>query len=114
MNKITEQEIQDYVSEVGDFEKEHRKGSSFYCTATHTFTQKDIDELAADDIDASDFLGVQVQLDGTWSDDWGTDWDDISYCKVEDYEEVVPEVIIPEHTVTKQRYAAFKPEFGDE
>ncbi len=111
MKKITEQEIQDYVGEVGKFEKEHRKGSSFYCSATHIFNEEDIKNLAEDDIDASAFLGVQVEMDGMWSDDWGTDWDSTSYSKVEEYQELVPEVVIPEHYVTKQKTSKFEPEF---
>lgn len=113
MHKITEQQIQDYVSEVGDFEKEHRKYSSFYCTATLTFAQKDIDELAEDDIDASDFLGVLVTLQGTWDDSWGTEWDETTYEKVEEYQELVPEVVIPEHYESRYRTSAFKPVFGE-
>lgn len=114
MKKITESELLGYVSDVGEFEKEHRKYSSFYCTVSHTITEQDIKDLAEDDIDASDFLNVLITRNGTWDDSYGTEWDEpVSYERVEEYEEVVPEVIIPEHTVTKQRYAAFKPEFEE-
>jgi len=113
MKKITEQEIQEYVSEVGDFDKEHRKGSSFYCTATHTFVASDIADLADDDIDAEAFFGVQVTLHGTWDDNWGCEWEEVIYEKVEAYQELVPEVVIPEHYVTKYKTSAFKPVFEE-
>ena len=109
MNKITKEQLQDYVAEAGEFEKEHRKGSSFYAWVSHTFTQTDVEELKSDDIDASDFLGVCVTLNGTWSDDWGCEWDDVDYCKVEEYQELVPEQVIPAHYVTKQKTEKFVP-----
>lgn len=111
MNKITEDYLLEYVSDVGEFEKEHRKYSSFYCTVTHTITQTDIEELKEDDIDASDFLGVLITRNGTWDDSWGTEWDETTYEKVEKYQELVPEVVIPEHYVTKYKTKAFKPVF---
>lgn len=91
MKKITEQEIQDYVSEVGNFEKEHRKGSSFWCWATHQFMPSDIADLADEGVDAEHFHGVTVTLGGTWDDSWGTEWDNTTYEKVEEYQELVPE-----------------------
>jgi len=109
MNKVTESQIKDYVSDVGHFEKEHRKGSSFYCWISNTFNQNDIDEFKKDGIDASDFLNVCVTMNGTWSDDWGTEWDDVDYSKVEEYQELVPEKIIPEHYVTKIKQTPFVP-----
>ena len=111
MNKITEQYLLEYVSDVGQFEKEHRKYSSFYCTVTYTITQTDIEELKEDDVDASDFLGVLITRNGIWDDSNGTDWDDTTYEKVEEYQELIPEVVIPEHYVTKQKTTAFKPVF---
>lgn len=111
MNKITEQYLLEYVSDVGEFEKEHRKYSSFYCTVTHTITQEDIEALAEDDVDASDFLNVLVTRNGMWDDSNGTDWDSTTYEKVEEYQELVPEAVIPEHWVTKYKTAAFKPVF---
>lgn len=113
MKKITEQDLLDYVSDVGEFEKEHRKYSSFYCTVSHTIKQEDIDALAEDDVDASDFLGVLVTRNGTWDDSWGTEWDDTSYEKVEECQELVPEVVIPEHYVTKYKTKTFKPVFEE-
>lgn len=114
MNKITEPQLLDFVSDVGEFEKEHRKYSSFYCNVTYTITEEDVKSFAEEDnIDASDFLNICITRNGMWDDSNGTEWDDTSYYKVEDYEEVVPEVIIPEHTVTKQKYVEFKPEFGE-
>lgn len=111
MRKITEQGLLEYVSDVGQFEKEHRKYSSFYCTVTHTITQEDIEALAEDDVDASDFLGVLITRNGTWDDSWGTEWDETTYEKVEEYQELVPEVVIPEHYVTKYKTKAFEPVF---
>lgn len=113
MKKITEDYLLDYVSEVGEFEKEHRKYSSFYCTVTHRFTQEDIEALIEDDVDASDFLGVLITRNGTWDDSWGTEWDETTYEKLQEYQELVPEVIIPEHYVTKYKTSAFKPVFED-
>lgn len=113
MNKITEDYLLDYVSDIGEFEKEHRKYSSFYCTVSHTITQTDIEELKQDDVDASDFLGVRITRNGMWSDSDGTDWDDTTYEKVEAYQEFVPEVVIPEHYVTKYKTKTFKPVFEE-
>ncbi len=111
LRKITEEEIKEYVSEVGDFDKEHRKYSSFYCWSSLTFTQEHIDEFKEEGVDASQLLDVCVTMSGQWDDNWGTEWDSIDYCKVEEYQELVPEQIIPEHYVTKQRTTPFKPEF---
>lgn len=113
MNKITEDELLEYVSEVGEFEKEHRKYSSFYCTVSHTMKQEDIDALVEDDVDARDFLGVLITRKGTWDDSWGTEWDDTTYEKVEEYQEIVPEVVIPEHYVTKYKTKTFQPVFEE-
>lgn len=113
MNKITEQYLLEYISDVGEFEKEHRKYSSFYCTVSHTMKQEDIDALAEDDVDASDFLGVLITSNGIWDDSNGTDWDDTTYERLQEYQELVPEVVIPEHYVTKYKTSAFKPEFED-
>lgn len=112
MEKITEPQLKDYVADVGQFEKEHRKYSSFYCWTTHTFTQADIDELKEDGIDASDFLNVCVTMNGTWDDSWGTDWDSVDYCKVEEYQELVPEQVIPAHYITKTKTEEFDPVWG--
>ena len=109
MNKITEEQLLEYISEVGLFEKEHRKYSSFYCWVSHTITQEDVKILAEEGVDASDFLNVCVSRNGMWDDSWGTEWDDATYEKVEEYQELVPEVIIPEHYVTKTRTQEFKP-----
>jgi hypothetical protein len=113
MNKITEDYLLEYVSDVGEFEKEHRKYSSFYCTVSHTITQKDIETLAKDHYDASDFLGVQITRNGIWDDSWGTEWDEATYEKLQEYQELVPEVVIPEHYVTKYKTSAFKPVFEE-
>lgn len=113
LNKISEAVLLEYVGEVGDFEKEHRKYSSFYCSVSHTITQADIDELATYGDDASDFLNVLVERHGTWDDSWGTEWDSTNYTLVEPYDEVVPEVVIPAHTVTKYRTKPFTPEFAE-
>lgn len=113
MNKITEQYLLEYVSDVGEFSKEHRKYSSFWCTVTHTITQTDIEELKNDDVDASDFLGVRITRNGLWDDGYGTDWHETTYEKVEEYQELVPEVVIPEHYVTKYKTKAFEPSFEE-
>ncbi len=114
MKKITKQDIKDYVPEVGEFEKEHRKYSSFWCTASHQFKQEDIQEFAEEGIDASELLNVLVTLNGTWDESWGCEWDDITYEKVESYEELVPEVVIPAHTVTKYKTIQIKLDIDDE
>ena len=109
MNKITEEYLKEYVSDVGEFEKEHRKYSSFYCWSTHTFTQTDIEELKNEGVDASDFLNVCVTMSGMWDDSYGTEWNSIEYSKVEEYQELVPEQVIPAHYVTKQKTEKFVP-----
>lgn len=108
LTKITKEQLIDYVAEEGEFQKEHRKYSSFYCWASHKFTQQDIDTLKEDGIDASELIGVLVTLNGTWDDSWGTEWDDMAFEKVEEYEEFVPEQIIPEHYVTKTKTVPVK------
>ena len=113
MKKITESELWEYVSEVGEFEKEHRKYSSFYCTATHRFTQEDVAAFVSEGIDASDFLHVLVTRYGMWDDSNGTDWDNTTYEKIQEYQELVPEVVAPEHYVTKYKTSAFKPVFEE-
>lgn len=113
MQKITEDYLLDYVSDVGEFEKEHRKYSSFWCTDTHRITQEDVDALADDDVDASDFMNVLITRNGMWSDSDGTDWDSTTYEKLQEYQELVPEVVIPEHYVTKYKTSAFKPVFEE-
>lgn len=113
MKKITEDYLLEYVSDVGEFEKEHRKYSSFYCTVSHQITQEDIEALAEDDVDASDFLGVLITRNGTWDDSWGTEWDETTYEKLQEYQELVPEVVIPEHYVTKYKTSTFKPVFEE-
>lgn len=111
MKKITEQDLLEYVSDVGEFEKEHRKYSSFYCTVSYTITEQDVKELAEDGIDVGDFLDVLITRNGTWDDSWGTEWDETTYEKLQEYQELVPEVVIPEHYVTKYKTSAFKPVF---
>lgn len=113
MKKITEDYLLEYVSDVGQFEKEHRKYSSFYCTVTHTITQEDVEALAEDDVDASDFLDVLITRNGIWDDSNGTEWNDTTYEKLQEYQELVPEVVIPEHYVTKYKTSAFKPVFEE-
>src|ERR1700675_3711897 len=113
MNRITEDYLLEYVSDVGEFEQEHRKYSSFWCTVTHTIKQADIEALAEDDVDASDFLNVQITRSGMWSDGDGTDWDETTYEKVEEYQELIPEVVIPAHYVTKYKTLAFDPVFEE-
>lgn len=112
MQRITKQQIQEYVSEVGEFKKEHRKYSSFYCTSNYTFTQDDIEELAKADMDATDLLGVTVTLSGIiWDDNWGTDWNSMDFTKYVGYQELIPEVVIPAHYVTKYRAVEFTATF---
>lgn len=114
MNKITQQQLQDYVSELGEFDKEFRKGSSFYAWSTYTFKQDDIDTLKAEDIDASEFLNVCVTLNGMWDDNWGCDWTDMDFCKVEEYQELVPEQIIPAHYVVRVKSTPFTPDWKED
>lgn len=109
MNKITKECLEEYVSELGDVETEHRKGSTFYANCSYTFKQADIDTLKDEDVDASEFLNVCVTLSGIY-DDWnGCEWDSMDFCKVEEYQELVPEKTIPAHYVTKQKTEVFVP-----
>lgn len=115
MKKITEAELLEYIGEVGEFEKEHRKYSSFYCWLTHTITKEDVESFAEEGIDASDFLNVSVSRNGMWDDSWGTEWnDDTTYEKMEEYQELIPEVVIPEHYETRYKTTTFKPVFENE
>lgn len=109
MNKITKEYLEDYVSELGEMETEHRKGSTFYANCSYTFKQADIDTLADEDIDASEFLNVCVTLNGMYDDYNGCDWTSMDFCKVEEYQELVPEQVIPAHYVTKHKTEAFVP-----
>lgn len=109
MNKITKSYLEEYVSELGDTQTEHRRGSTFYATCTHTIDQTDIEELKTEHVDASDFLNICITLNGTWSDDWGCEWDSMDFCKVEEYQELVPEQVIPAHYVTKFKTEEFVP-----
>lgn len=109
MNKITKSYLEDYVAELGEFETEHRKYSSFYATCSYTFKQADIDTLKAEDVDASDFLNVCVTLNGYWSECDGCDWEYMDFCKVEEYQKLVPEVTIPAHYVTNWKTEVFVP-----
>ena len=107
MNKITKDYLEEYVSELGEMETEHRRGGTFYASCSYTFKQADVDTLKDKDVDASDFLNVCVTLTGIYDDYDGCDWTSMSFCKVEEYQEFVPEQIIPEHYVTKQRTEKF-------
>ena len=109
MNKITKSYLEDYVQELGDTETEHRRGATFYANCSYTFKQADIDTLKEEDVDASDFLNVCVTLNGIYDDNDGCDWSGMSFCKVEEYQELVPEQIIPAHYVTKQKTEVFVP-----
>lgn len=112
MRKVTEEAIKDYVEENGEFEKEHRKYSSFYCWVNHTIKQEDVEYIAEHyGADASGFLNVNVSMSGMWDESCGTEWDNIEYSKVEEYQELVPEVVIPEHYVTKHKSHPFVPEW---
>ena len=107
LTKITKEQLVDYVAEVGEFEKEHRKYSSFYCWSTHLITEQDVKVLAEEGVDASDFLSVCVILNGYWSECDGCEWESMDFYKVEEYQELVPEQIVPAHYVTKQKTEAF-------
>lgn len=112
MRKITEQEMQDYVAEVGEFEKEHRKYASFFATACLLFKEEHIEELKEEGLDASQLLGVGVILSGVRDDSNGAEWESVSYERVEQWEELVPEQIIPAHYVTKEKTSPFKPDWS--
>ena len=115
MEKVTKDYLLRYVENVGNFEKEHRKYSAFDCWCSHVITQEDVNYIKKHDKwDASGFLNVEVTLSGQWSDSDGTDWFDEEFQKVEEYEELVPEVVIPEHYVTKVRKSKFTPNFSEE
>lgn len=112
MQRITKEQIQEYVSEVGDFEKDHHKGATFYATASHTFKQEYIDTLAEEDyIDATELLGVTVTLNGYWDEYNGCEWEDMTFNKYEEYQELIPEVVIPAHYETKYREVEFTATF---
>ena len=104
MERVSKQDIYDYISDVADIETEHRKGSTFYASASHTFNDQDIESLKDSyDVDGSELLGLTIYLYGYWSEYDGYEWNSMSIAKYEDYEEFVPEVVIPAHYITKQR-----------
>lgn len=110
MKKVTKDVLLDYVTDVGELEKEHRKYSTSYCSVSHTITQEDVDCIAQGcREDASDFLGVNITRNGIWDDSYGTEWWSVEYAKMESYQELVPEVVIPEHYVTKYKQTPFEP-----
>lgn len=109
MEKITKDYLEEYISELGEFETEHRRGATFYATNTYTFKQADIDTLKEEGVDASDFLDVQVVLSGIYDDDNGSDWYSMTCSRVEEYQEFVPEKVIPEHYVTRAKATPFEP-----
>ena len=112
MNKITKDYLEEYVSELGDMETEHRRGSTFYADCSYTFKQADIDTLKEEGVDASDFLNVRVTITGIYDDYDGCDWTGMHFYKVEEYQELVPEQVIPAHYVTKQKTEAFDYKWG--
>lgn len=101
LTRITREQIVDWVTEVGDWEKEHRRGATFYTWINYTFTSDDVESYKKDGIDASELLDVVVNLNGTWDDDWGFELSDITYHKVIETKEFVPEKIIPAHYISK-------------
>lgn len=113
MKKITKQELVEYVEEVGEMTKEHRRGSNFYANVYHEVTAEDVKTLAKDDIDASFLLDHAVNLNGIWDDDYGCDRWDVEIAKIERYEETIPEKIIPAHTVTRTKTIPVKIVFDE-
>ena len=113
MQKITKQELIEYVEEVGEMTKEHRRGSNFYANVCHEVTAEDVKILAEDDIDASFLLDHAVNLNGIWDDDYGWDECEVEIAQIERYEEVVPEKIIPAHTVTRTKTSPVKIVFDE-
>lgn len=111
MKRITKDIIEEYVSDLGEFDKEHRKYSSFYCWSSYTFKQDDVDTLAEEGIDASELLGVTVTLNGVWDECCGCEWYDMDFAKHEEYQELIPEVVIPAHYETKYRELKFNVTF---
>ena len=68
LTKITKDYLEEYVSELGEHEHEHRKGSTFYSSCSYVLKQADIDTLKEEGVDASDFLNVCVTLNGIYDD----------------------------------------------
>ena len=111
MRKITKKELIEYVEENGDMEKEHRKYSEFYVTVTYVFEEDDLRYFTDKGIDVKRFINTRVKLHGMWSDSYGCEWDDVEFYDVEYYEELVPEVVIPAHSVIKERCTKYIPEW---
>lgn len=111
MRKVTEDELIECASDNCTFEKEHRKGSTFYAHSEYTFKQEDIDFFAEEGIDASEFLNVSIVENGIWSDDDGFDMTSRDWYKNEPYEVHVPEVVIPAHTKIEFKSTKFDPVF---
>lgn len=82
----------------GDFETEHRKGSSFYANSEKEIDQEIVDAIKEDmDTDISEYLGKKVVVSGYWSDDWGTEWEEFFIHVKRTVHK--PEKIIPAHDV---------------
>lgn len=114
MKKITKQELIEYVEEMGEWTKEHRRSSTFYTNVYHEVTAEDVKILAEDDnIDASFLLDHAVNLNGIWDADYGCDGWDVEIAKIERYEETIPEKIIPAHTVTRTKTTPVKIVFDE-
>ena len=82
--------------DVAEFDKEFRKGSTFYANAFFEVTQEMVDYAKEFfGVDISDQIGMGYGLSGMWSDDNGTDWYSVDMYVSEDV--YIPEevVIIP-------------------
>lgn len=79
-----------------DFEKQHRKGATFFATSTLVVTQEVVDEFK-DSYEIEQYLGCRFKAVGYWSD---LDGIELTNAWVEKSKEVfVPEEVIPAHTV---------------
>lgn len=103
MRKPTRKEILEMMQELDcDIEKEHRKYSEFYVTASITVTQDMVTAFAGDGIDLSEMLGMTLTAQGMWSDDWGLELYEHDMQLHKEVTVLVPEEVkvIPAHTRT--------------
>ena len=74
LTKDAKEFLKDYVLELGETYKEHRRGSSFYLTAEMVITDKVLEDALDDEITLpKGLVDLIVILNGTWDDDNGSD-----------------------------------------
>ena len=104
--KLTEAQLKkivDFCDFDFELEKKHRKGCSFHAWGSYEITEEDIgyisETLSVDKIELASLVGTYINTTGTWSEEWGCEWD--YYSQSRKVSVIVPEEIIPEHTIVQ-------------